>query len=92
MEAENYKPKPTVERTDEERLKEYNEFTKAAEGDSGNTAKLSEKDLQDMARAETKKDKQFSKFKKRVDHEPEQVPLLGCNPKVHFCLTPGSYR
>lgn len=75
MEQEKCDAKPTEEKTEEEKLAEYKKYMKGTT-DGASSQKLSEKDLQDMAKAETKKDKQFNAFKKRVDHEPEQVCKL----------------
>ena len=75
MEKENYKPDKT-EKSEEEALAEYKEFLKNDGKPEANfPGSLSEEDLKEAAKSESMKDKQFNKFRKRIEYEPEQVQI-----------------
>ncbi|XP_045158815.2 programmed cell death protein 2-like [Mercenaria mercenaria] len=68
----NESEKDCVEKTDEEKMKEYDEFLKK-ENVSQTCGEMSEAELQKMASKESENDKQLRRFKKRISQEPEQV-------------------
>ena len=69
-ESENSMESDKPEKTDAEKIAEYKEYMTAHQ-EPLLSGKDSTRDLEDMATGDV--DKQFSKFKKRIDHEPEQV-------------------
>lgn len=62
------------EKSEEIRLKEYQEFLKSNDAESCLPDSTS-KDLEKMAVSEDSQDKIFLKFKDRIKDEPEQVSL-----------------
>lgn len=72
MEPEDYSESAPAEKTEKERMREYEEFMHSREADGVLTAGSKvDGDLERMAQG--KEDRQFDKFKKRITHEPEQV-------------------
>ena len=78
---EDYKPKEKTEKTEEEKIKEYKEFVESDNASSLLVDKEVEKDLEGMARQETKEDSIFKAFKERIDHDPNQVSYCTCTFK-----------
>ena len=77
IEPEDYPESAPGEKTEEVRMKEYEEYMKSREADGMLAAGTKvDADLERMA--QSKEDRQFEKFKKRISHEPEQVRVCLC--------------
>ena len=72
MEPEEYK-KGKVEKSEAERMEEYKKFIKSDRAKSMMSDKDMGEDLKETSTEEMQIDKQFQRFKKRIEHEPEQV-------------------
>jgi len=86
IEPEDYPESAPAEKTEEERMKEYEEYVNSREADRMLAAGSKvDADLERMA--QSKEDRQFEKFKKRISHEPEQVcvPMCVFSDRCH-CL------
>ncbi|XP_064623525.1 programmed cell death protein 2-like [Lineus longissimus] len=73
METEQYKEVAIKEKSEEEKMKEYEKFMAGQVGKSTMTGKEVDSDLMKMAFNEEQEDKAFKRFKKRIEPEPEQV-------------------
>ena len=70
IEPEDYSEPASPEKTETERMREYDDYMRSA-GDSLAAGSKVDSDLEKMAQG--REDRQFEKFKTRIGHEPEQV-------------------
>lgn len=79
-----YLPPENPEKTDEEKMKEYQQFMKSEKAPKD----LQDVPLDDLDSVMKKNDKAFNKFRKRIEHNPEQVILFHPISMIEYMILP----